>query len=164
MSELTEHEMLDRLKSTLRQAAERCRRLGIHPMRGFIYDAMRKDLKQIETDCTAMAFYRGSDARWLSIGQMMEEAHRRAGDWLRQHQTAAARALTIPKFNKLAENLDFLLTTIIKLETSATGTVGPILPAVLPAPHRPGRNVQVALPANMGRRPSGLIVPSPIIH
>lgn len=164
MSELSEYELLDRLKSTLRQAAERCRTLGAHPLRGFVYDAMRRDLKQIETDCTAIAYCRGGDARWLNVGMMMEEAHKRAGAWLRQHQSAAARALTVPKFKKLAENLDALLTTITSLETKATGVSGPILPAVLPAPHRPGRNVQVALPANLARHPSGLIVPASAIN
>ena len=157
---LSEVEYLDRLKDNLRKAAEQCRQLAHHTLRGFVYDDMRKRLKQIEDDCTSVAYCRDGDARWLNVGLMMEEAHKRAGDWLRKSHTEAQRKRAAPLFLKLADNLDQLYRTIIDLETKATGQLGPILPAVLPAPHRPGKNVQVALPANMRRTNSGLIVPA----
>ncbi len=160
---MSEAELLDRMKCSIRSAAERCRKLAVHPLRGFVYDAMRKELKQIEQDCTSVAYYRNGDARWLNVGLMMEEAHKRAGDWLRKGQSKEARERTHPLFQKLADNLDHLHKTIVYLETKATGVMGPILPAVLPAPHRPGKNVQVALPPHMKQTNSGLIVPAGII-
>ncbi len=142
MSAETETELLGLLKHNLRLAAENCESLASAPRYGKIYTEMRKQLKAIENACTQIAVHRNGDARWLPIGQMMEEAHQRAGAWLRQGQPLAARQSRTPLFRKLAENLRALYRQCEELETKATGRMGMILPKPLPL-HREHRPVQV---------------------
>lgn len=137
MSAETEAELLGKLKENLRHAAEHCDVLSHHPLRGFVYDRFRHDLLSIEKICNRMAYYRNGDARWLPIGMMMAEAHRRAGNWLRRSPTEDTRKAVHPMFLKLGENLKALYAQIIALETRKTGRMGPILPVVMPGPHRP---------------------------
>lgn len=143
-SGLTEAEILDRLRSTLRQAIEHCEMLANLPARGPTYNAFRHELLDIEGCCRQMCYWRG-DTRWLPIGLMMEEAHKRAGHWLRKH-------FPRPLFLKLAENLKALLIQCENTATKATGVIGPILPEVQPAPLKQGRTVQV-------KTPGGIIIP-----
>jgi hypothetical protein len=141
----TEAEILDLLKGTLRQAIEHCTMLANLPARGPTYNAFRHELLLIEGACRQMCYWRG-DTRWLPIGMMMEEAHKRAGHWLRKH-------FPRPLFLKLADNLKALLVQVERTETAATGVLGPILPEVQAAPLKQGRTVQV-------KTPGGIIIPA----
>ncbi len=143
MTDLTESEILDCLKTNLHAAIFHCAALAKLPMRGPTYSALRQELKLAEGCCRQIAAWR-EDARWLRYGLLMEEAHQRSGNWLRSH---APR----PLFVKLSEALAHLLKRCGELETKATGRVGMILPKPLEAPHRDTRPVQVKTP--------GLIVP-----
>jgi len=149
---VTEKEILSLLKQTFRRAAEHCDKLAILPARGPTYRRLRDDLETCENCCRQVAYYR-SDARWLRIGFMMEEAHKRAGGWLRDRSMPRTENsnLAHPLFVKLAENLRFGAQRAEELETAATGVIGPILPKPLSPPTRTNdRMVQV---------PSGLILP-----
>lgn len=148
----TEVELLEWMKENLRHAAEHCKVLSHHPLRGFVYDAFRRELKNIEQSCNRMGYFRNGDARWLPVGMMMAEAHRRAGNWLRKSASEDARNAVHPMFLKLSENLMALYGKVVALETEKTGVRRSILPVAMTAPHRSGRPVQV-------RRPSGLIIP-----
>lgn len=162
MSALTEVEILACLRENLRLAAEDCEKLSISPFRGFVYDRFRKELRLIEGCCRQMAYWRDGDARWLPIGFMMSEAHKRAGGWLRmgrhtQKATQEARVASHPVFMKLAEQLRHILVLVANLETQATGVIGSILPTPLPGPHREHRPVSV-----IGEKLSkgGIIIPT----
>lgn len=144
MSALTEIEIIECLRDSLSSAIEHCDALAVLAQRGPTYDALRKELQLIEGACRQMGYWRG-DTRWMALGLQMEEAHKRAGDWLRRHHPR-------PLFVKLAENLRGLLKLSHDLHTKATGVRGPILPAVLEGPIRQGRPVQV-------RTPGGIIIP-----
>ena len=101
---------------------------------------MRKELKLIEGACRQIAFWR-EDSRWLPIGLLMEECHKRSGNWLRAF---APRDL----FLKLAENLCSLYVACHNLETQATGKSGAILPE------------DNTLPTQFRKSSGGLILPS----
>jgi hypothetical protein len=152
MLNYTEAELLDELKDNLRQAAEECDKIAIHPFRGFVYDSMRKRLKIIEKLCNQVGKYRDGDCRWFPIGLSMNAVHNKAGDWLRNTQSKESRDKAIPLFQKLADNLRKLHFQVVELQFKATGRIGPILPKVLEGPHRQNRPVQVKLP-------SGLLIP-----
>jgi hypothetical protein len=154
---VTEHEILTCLKGAFQRSAEACDKLAVLPQRGPTYRKMREDLQICENCCRQVAYYR-DDARWLRIGMMMEEAHKRAGGWLRDRTMprTADSNLAHPLFLRLAENLRFGVKRVEELETMATGRVGAILPKPLPGlPRTQGRMVQV---------PSGLIVPGEYVH
>jgi hypothetical protein len=152
MPHVTEAEILSLLKETFRRAAEHCDKLAILPARGPTYRRLRDDLATAENCCRQMGWFR-QDSRWFPIGQMMEEAHKRAGGWLRDKTMprTANSNLAHPLFLKLAENLRGGIAMAERVETMATGRVGMILPKPRRGPDRTqGRMVQV---------PSGLIVP-----
>lgn len=132
---IDEKEVLARLRHHFAHAAEACDLLAVLPARGRAYDLMRRHLRHAEERCRQMAHQRG-DARWLRIGLQMEEAHQRAGDWLR-------RTAPRPLFLKLAENLRAAEHAAVDLETRATGRIGPILPKPQPFMRTQGRPVQV---------------------
>lgn len=162
----TELELLDWLKTNLRQAIEHCAVLAHHPFRGFIYDTFRKELLAIESACTRLAYHRLSDARWLTIGLMMGETHKKAGNWLRSARSKDSSKRVHPLFLKLSDNLKALHAKVVELETKKTGIIGPILPAPLPAPHRPP-SVQVHKGYEFSDRRSkgGIVIPNgAIIH
>jgi hypothetical protein len=151
MGALTEREILDCLKTNTRLAIENCENLAVLPRRGPTYNAFRHQLKLIEGSCRQIAFWR-EDARWLQVGLAIEEAHKRAGHWLRRHYPR-------PLFVKLADNLRLLQTMSLGLETKATGKLGMILPKVADAPGRQ-RAVQAMLPAQQPRvSPGGILLP-----
>jgi len=149
---VTEREILSLLKEAFRRAAEHCDKLAVLPARGPTYLQLRADLQTCENCCRQVGWYR-QDARWFRIGLMMEEAHRRAGGWLRDRSMPRTENsnLAHPLFLRLAENLRFGVARVEELETTATGRVGMILPKPAKGQNRTqGRMVQV---------PSGLIVP-----
>ena len=153
---VTEREILSLLKQVFKRAAEHCDNLAVMPARGPTYRKLREDLQIAENCCRQVAYYR-DDARWLQIGLYMEEAHKRAGGWLRDKsmpRTANAN-LAHPLFVKLAENLRAGARSAERLETLATGRVGAILPKPLRGPERTqGRMVQVPQTT-----PGGIIIP-----
>lgn len=149
---VAEHEILSLLKAVFRRAAEHCDKLAILPARGPTYRKLRDDLQIAENCCRQVGWYR-QDARWFQIGLMMEEAHKRAGGWLRDKGMPRTENsnLAHPLFLKLAENLRAGAKSAERVETMATGRVGMILPKPMAGATRTqGRMVQV---------PSGLILP-----
>lgn len=167
MGALTETEIFDRMIDSLKAAVQACEDLAVKPMKGPSYRKLQEHLPLIEGCCRQASAWR-EDTRWLSLGMMMAEAHRRAGDWLRgvrDPQTGRLRLIPEgvkhPLFMKLAENLRGLMTSAEKLRTDATRRMGMILPDPLPGPHRQIKdNYSIPLPDGVVRRPSGLIVPS----
>lgn len=151
----SERELLEELKDSLRSAAEDCDQIAIHPFRGFVYDAMRKKLKKIEMLCFQVGRYRDGDCRWFPVGTMMEQVHKRAGNWLRTMQSADSRNQAVPLFRKLADNLRSLHAQIINLETKRTGVMGSIIPAInRSGNHRDSNSV------GWRRSKGGVILPS----
>lgn len=147
MSLLTEHEILDCLVENFRLAAGHCDALAVLPARGPIYRLLRKELELVEGCCRQVAQYRG-DARWLRIGLMMEEAHRRAGTWLRDKSMPRTATLNAahPLFLRLAENLRAGQKRAEELRDKATGRVGLILPKPMRAIRTEGRPSQIIVP------------------
>lgn len=152
------------MADNLRMAARDCELLATIPMKGMVYDRFRKELKLVEGCCRQASAWR-EDTRWLPIGLMMEECHKRAGDWLRGVVMPDGTRRLIPHgekhplFVKLAENLHALLKQVSVLRTQATGRLGMILPDMAPTPFRETRQHRIELPAGMAARASGLIVP-----
>ena len=113
------------------------------------YDALRRDLHTIEGCCRQTSAWRG-DTRWLRIGIMMGELHKKAGEWLRGYPIPGTFGRYYPSrrlFETLSANLTAIKREADNLRTKATGRVGLILPDVLPAPLRTeGRPMQVILP------------------
>lgn len=167
MGQLAEVEIFDRMIESLRASIQACRDLAVKPLKGLSYRKLQEHLPLVEGACRQAAHWR-ADARWLKLGLMMEEAHRRSGDWLRgvrDPETGMYRKIPEgvrhPMFVKLAENLESLLDSARKLRVAATGVIGrPILPRVEEGPHRQVRdNYAVRLPDGVERRPSGLLIP-----
>lgn len=158
MGALTEQEIFDCMATSLRSAINLCDQLATKPKRGLIYDAFRKELALVEGCCRQASTWR-EDTRWLPIGLMMEEAHKRAGDWIRgTKDPVTGIRLAIPEgqkhplFVKLGENLKALLLMVEGLKTKATKRVGMILPHM----PNPGRNVSQI---GFSRSKGGLIIP-----
>jgi hypothetical protein len=128
---VSEAEILSLLKQTFRRAAEHCDKLSILPARGPTYRKLREDLQTAENCCRQVAWYR-QDTRWLRVGRQMDEAHKRAGSWLRDRSMprTANSNLAHPLFVLLAEKLRFGMACAGRLETQATGQAGTILPDV----------------------------------
>lgn len=124
---VTEREIISALRENFRLAAECCDKLAVEPARGPIYDRLRTHLGMVEGCCRQVAWYRG-DTRWLPVGMMMEEAHRRSGNWLRTMPRTEVANDAHPLFLKLADNLRAGMRMADRLETAATGRVGLILP------------------------------------
>jgi hypothetical protein len=147
-----ETEIVDCLVMNFRLAAEHCDDLAVLPARGPTYDLLRKELSLIEGCCRQIGHYR-EDARWMRIGLLVEEAHKRAGHWLRTIPRTSESNEAHPLFRRLAENLRAGMKAAEELRTKRTGRVGMILPRPLPGPLRQGRPVQVVTPG-------GVILPS----
>jgi hypothetical protein len=154
MSELTEREIFDCLRTNLRSAAADCDLIARQPISGPIFDRMRKSLKLVEGACRQAAYWR-EDARWLPLGVKMEEVHQRARTWLHR-PTVSSKKL----FALLGDVLRKLLRDVDNLEFMATGRTGLILPKAQEPPLRQGRPVQVMLPG-MGMREDGVETKTP---
>ena len=150
---VTEPEILSCLKENFRLAAQHCDDLAVLPARGPTYDLLRAELKACENCCRQVAWYR-EDTRWLRLGMMMEEAHKRAGNWLRTDPRTTTDNAAHPMFTRLAENLRAGMKRVTDLETQATGRLGMILPDAAPRAIRTqGRAMQVR------KSPGGIIIP-----
>jgi hypothetical protein len=162
MSDLSEPEIFDCLKTNFMAAAQHCDDLARLPKKGPTYRKLVACLKLIEGAARQAAYWR-QDARWLRIGLMMAEAHKRAGDWLRGMKDEAGARIPLapghlhPLFVKLADNLraGYLLAEAYR--TNKTGKVGVILPQPRPAPHRDTRPVSFA---GFKTTPSGILIPA----
>jgi hypothetical protein len=155
MGALTEVEIFSCMAENFREAAELCEQLAWHPRRGHLYIQFLGCIRKVEGSCRQAQAHR-EDARWLRIGIMMGEVHRRAGGWVRGSRTRDERSQAHKLFAKLAENLRALHYEAEHLRTAAVERMGMILPRPLEGPHRDMRPVSVVLP-------SGLIVP-PTVH
>ena len=162
MGALTEVEIFDCLKTNLRLAAQSCDKLAVSPRKGPTYVKLREELRLVEGACRQAAFWRGGDARWLQVGILMAEAHKRAGDWLRGikqpdgTRVKLANGILHPAFEMLAESLRALIRLADNTKNKATGRLGMILPAPLRGPHRDTRPVSFA---GMRQHTNGLLVP-----
>jgi hypothetical protein len=158
MGGLTEVEIFDCLAENARRAAEHAENLAKLPRKGPTYRAYRDCLRLVEGCCRQIASFR-FDSTWLKLGLQMHEAHERGGIWLRGVKTAQGVRVKLaeghlhPLFMKMAERLRALHAKADDLRTRATGTLGPILPAPLPGPHRDTK------PVGFTKRSSGLLVP-----
>lgn len=158
MGDLTEIEIFDCIRTNAKLAAEHCDDLAKQPREGDTYDALRTELKLIEGACRQASAWRG-DTRWLPIGLAMEEAHTRAGDWLRGVKVAGMRVRLAERhnfecFTALAANLRSLAANMEKLRHAKTGRRGLILPDQQPAPFRDTR------PVGFTRSMGGVLLPS----
>lgn len=159
MSDLTESEVIDRMKQSLAEAIDACKELAVRKLRQQTpYDRLREHLKLIEGCCRQLAAFRG-DGRWLPVGIMMEQCHQRAGGWLRgykengQHVVIAFGEIN-KMFTMLGGNLMAIQYAANNLVTAKTGTVGPILPKAPDEGRRMGR------PALATSRKTNLILPA----
>lgn len=159
MGDLTEAEIFDCIATNAKLAAEHCDQLAVDPAprRGDIYHLLRTELKLIEGACRQASAWR-QDTRWLPIGLMMEEAHQRAGDWLRGAKQDGITVKLADRhhfqcFTKLAENLRGLQVRMDGLRTRATGRIGMILPEMRPGPHRD------TVPVGFRKSSGGLLLP-----
>lgn len=176
MGTLTEPEILDCLIENARLASECADNLAVRSKKGRAYRELRDHLAKVEGACRQMAHWRG-DGRWAALGMQMQEAHKRAGEWLRgvQHTVTNPDGSTKkvrrpipmgqkhPLFVKLAELLRFLRLKAEELRTVATGVLGPILPVVPREERCVGAPVAVSLPLGMRKLNSGLIVPQGVM-
>lgn len=158
MGDLTEVEIFDCIRTNAKLAAEHCGGLAKQPREGDTYDQLRAELKLIEGACRQASAWRG-DTRWLPIGLAMEEAHTRAGDWLRGVKVAGMRIRLAERhnfecFTALAANLRSLAANMEKLQHARTNRCGLILPDSLPAPHRDTR------PVGFTRSMGGVLLPA----
>jgi hypothetical protein len=142
MGHVTEAEILACLIENFRLAAGHCVDLAWAPARGPIYRMLREELKLAEGCCRQLSAYR-EDTRWLSVGLMMAEAHKRSLNWLLKHPRTVESNMAHPLFLKLGENLLAAMARAIELRDRATGRAGPILP--LPT-RTEGRAVSILLP------------------
>lgn len=162
MGALTEREIFDCLASNLAEAVTHCEALARIPKKGPTYNRLRNNLKLIEGCCRQAAYWRSGDARWLKLGLLMSEAHKRAGTWLRSYVAPASINEALhPSFCWLADRLRELQRVAETLRTHATGRAeGPILPRPLPGPHRDTKPVGYRV--NPGERLTrgGVIIPA----
>jgi hypothetical protein len=145
MSELTEVEIFDRLRTSLRTAVDLCGKLATVPAQGPNYRALIVELELIE-GAARQAGYSRDDMRWQLFGYNMARFHQRIGDVIRSR---GARKI----FLAMAKMIEGALAESEKLRTAKTGRRGLILPIPKTPPLRQGRPVQVKLP-------SGLLVPA----
>ena len=76
MSALTEIEIFQRMRESLRIAAECAEALAIEDVRGREYTVLREHLKLIEGCCIQAANWR-EDTRWLPLGRLVAECHQK---------------------------------------------------------------------------------------
>ncbi len=158
MSDLSEVEVIDRMISSLREAMDASRALAIESRKGANYNRLREHLGLIEGCCKQLAVFR-DDARYLNIGLVIEECHKRAGSWLRGYKVDGVRIMTAPgemnqMFVRLYVNLEGILKGVDDMLRAKTGTRGPIIPDIVET-RREGRPA-FSLPK---AKVSGLILP-----
>ncbi len=168
MSDLTENEVLDRLKSSLKEAGQAAVTLSLLTRIGPAYTKLREHLLLVEGCCRQIAAMR-DDARWYPLGMLMAEAHKRSGNWLRGFKFQGKRIYINGQsrnqnFTLLAQNLAFMLVGVEKLQHDKTGVRGPILPDVGTEHRAVGAPVPVSLPDHLKVSAGGVILPSETRH
>jgi hypothetical protein len=162
MGALTEPEIFDCMADNIRSAIDCCEIMARRPLRGLAYRALVGHLKKIEGCCKQACVWR-EDARWLPIAEKIEEAHKRAGSWLRGFRmpdgtrVKLAEGTLHPCFIKLAENLRALLKLAQETRDKATNRIGMILPQPQRGPHRD------TVPVGWRRTDAGLVVPQAVM-
>jgi hypothetical protein len=167
MGRLTETEIFDCLAENFRAAADLCDRLATEQRKGPNYVALREALKLIGGASRQAATWR-EDARWLKIAEMVAEAHRRAGDWLRGVRVVEGKPRVRLSHQEIKRNFTMLAANMRqgfalaeKFRTAKTGRTGMILPIVKPVDRQPGRPVTVSnLPPGMAMSKGGIIMPA----
>jgi hypothetical protein len=135
MATLQEIEILDRLKSSLREAADQADRLA-KGERGRLYPQFRENMKLIWGCCRQMTQWR-FDSRWGVFGNKVKDCQERCRRWLVEKHGPAM-------YKKLAEQLRFALKQATDLETMRTGKRGAITPRILtPDTRTQGRQILV---------------------
>lgn len=155
----TEVEIFGLLSDNLRWAAEGCADLAWNPRRGMVYNRLRTALKECEGCCRQAYYWRNYDARWLQMKLQIAWLRTRCGDWLRDSPSVQRRKVAHPEFQRLSALLRGMHADAEHIKNAATGVAGPLLPAVLPDPHRDTRPVQVAVPPGWRETRSGLALP-----
>lgn len=135
MSDLSEQEVIDRMITSLREAMDASRELAIKSVRGPNYKRLREHLGLIEGCCKQLAAFRG-DSRYLNLSLVMEQCHKRAGDWLRGYREDGVRIIYAPgEMNKmfvmLYVNLEGILRGVSEMLHAKTGTAEPIVPKIV---------------------------------
>jgi hypothetical protein len=169
MGALTEAEIFDCLSTNMRSAAQHAVDLAKKSAKGQTYRQFREELKTIEGCCRQLCAFR-EDARWLNIANVMGEAHRLAGGWLRGVKTGKGPRVKIPEgelhpmFMRLAAGIEHFHGFAMQMRRARTGRVGMILPRVLPDPgvRQPTNYRLGGLPGGMTQTPSGLIIPASV--
>lgn len=143
-SDLSEHEIWDRLRTSLRTAIDLCGRLAIEPGQGPNYLQMIKELEMLEGASRQFAFCR-SDIRWTKFGFEMHRFRQRIGDAIRAHHSRDI-------FLHMQKMMRQGLVIADKMKDAKTGRLKAILPKVQQGPlrHHP---VYV-------KNPSGLLLPA----
>lgn len=165
MSDLSEQETIDRMKSALKEAGQASLDLAtITTRRVKAYVRLRTALGLVEGSCRQLSVFR-EDTRWLRWASLAEQAHVRAGHWLRGYKDVEGKRIhytAVEKknnFTKLAANLAFMLAGAERLLTERTGRIGPILPVVPNLGRRIGAPVRgFSLPGEY-RTKTGIILP-----
>lgn len=149
MSTLTEVEIWDRLRTSLRSAIDLCGKLATVPAQGPNYRKLVEELGLIEGASRQIGAFR-FDMRFNLFGYEMSRFHQRIGDVVRSR---GAREI----FLHMAKMMQGAMDQVEKMRAAKTGRRGPILPLAKAAPHRDTRPVYV-------KGMSGLIVPSSAPH
>lgn len=145
MSDLTEHEAYDALKTNLRSAIQHCKDLAFLPAMGETYLKIIHELEAIEGAARQVGHFR-RDMRWQKFGFEMSRFRARIGDAIRSQMS---RKIML----HMAGMMDGALDQVEKLRVAKTGRLGAILPKERPAPHRDTR------PVHFSRTPGGVILP-----
>lgn len=145
MSDLTEHEAYDALKTNLRSAIQHCKDLAFFPARES-YLKMIHELEAIEGAARQVGHFR-RDIRWQAFGFEMSRFRDRIGDAIRSHMS---RKIML----HMAGMMEGALAQVEKLRTAKTGRLGAILPKERPGPHRATR------PVGFTKTPGGVLLPA----
>lgn len=148
---LTEPEIFDRMRTSLREAIEACDVLVGIPAQGPTYVKLRENLKLVEGCCRQAAHWR-EDSRWLQYGLMMEDAHQRSLNWLRYRNP---RWL----FGKLGEALRGLMKQLDDLKDKAPPKLGTILPEPVRDPSERAPHIVVPEMPKAAKAKRSIIIP-----
>lgn len=145
MARLTEIEVIDCLKDNLRKLVQHCKDLAEKPAQGPTYKQVIETVRLVEGASRQMAAFR-SDARWTKFGYEMARFHDRLGDCVRSRYSREI-------FRRMSTMVADAYAQAMVLYTAKTGRRGPILPKVLPGPHRETR------PVGYTKTDGGLLMP-----
>jgi hypothetical protein len=157
---LQESEVVDRIRTSLREAIDASKTLAIASWRGVAYEKLRTHLGLVEGACRQLAIFR-EDYRWLNFGMRMAICHQMAGDRLRGYTKNGIHITWTMGhqnewFIKLAAELTYIADVLDKLVTAKTERTGPILPVPQDDGRAMGERAREVRP--QGKRGS-LIVP-----